>query len=88
MSFIDINKNQKAKMIIKYTRASSKVNFESIKDRECFYSGGILYMKILQQDLNFYNIKNVNAISIINAGLTFFEPDETVYKSTKEEINI
>jgi hypothetical protein len=44
MSFIDINKNQKAKMIIKYTRASSKVNFESIKDRECFYSGGILYM--------------------------------------------
>ena len=60
-----------------------KVCFNDIKDKECFYSGGVLYMKIFQQDLKEYNITNVNAISILNAGLTFFENDEIVIKANK-----
>ena len=41
-------------------------------------------MKILQQDLDHYKIDNINAISIINAGLTFFDLDETVYRAVRE----
>jgi len=74
------------KTIIKYEKIGLKVRFDTIEDKECFYSGGTLYMKILQQDLDFYKTNNVNAISILNAGLTLFEPDETVYKATKEQI--
>ena len=74
------------KTIIKYEKIGLKVRFDTIEDKECFYSGGALYMKILQQDLKHYKIDNVNAISILNAGLTLFESDETVYKATKEQI--
>jgi len=72
------------KISIDYIKSVENVNFCQINDRECFYSGGVLYMKILQQDLESYNIINVNAISIINAGLTFFEADENVNRATKE----
>lgn len=72
------------KIVIEYQK-KEKVLFEEIKDRECFYSGGVLYMKILQQDLEAYNINNVNAISIINAGLTCFANDEEVYRASKED---
>lgn len=72
------------KTIIEYAKNDIKVCFESIKDKECFYSGGVLYMKILQQDLNYYKIDNINAISILNAGLTFFEADETVVAAIRE----
>ena len=75
------------KTTIEYEKIGSKVRFDTIEDKECFYSSGTLYMKILQQDLDFLKINNVNAISILNAGLTFFDYDETVYKSTKEIIN-
>gem|GEM_PF-6126955 len=76
------------KTVIEYAKieSKSKVKFEQIEDKCCFYSGGVLYMKIFQQDLEFLKISNINAISILNAGLTFFEPDEMVYESTKEEI--
>jgi hypothetical protein len=74
------------RMIIECTKSDTKTCFESIEDRAYFYSGGVLYMKILQQDLISYKINNVNAISILNAGLTFFEPDETVNKAIKEVI--
>jgi hypothetical protein len=65
--------------------ANQKALFSEIKDRECFYYGGTLYMKILSQDLREYNINNVNAISIINAGLTYFNDDETVCKASKKK---
>lgn len=71
------------KTIIEYEKGKEKVLFEDIKDRECFYSGSVLYMKILQPDLEAFNIKNVNAISIVNAGLTYFDNDEEVYRATK-----
>ena len=74
------------KIIIDYTETKSKVFFEQIKDRECFYSGGVLYMKILTQDLDSYGISNINAISILNAGLTFFQADEMVNEATKEQL--
>ena len=60
-----------------------KTVFKNIKDREFFYSGGVLYMRICSQDLKEFIIDNVNAISIINAGLTCFDDDETVFKASK-----
>ena len=68
--------------VIVSTRKEKTV-FKNIKDREFFYSGGILYMRIFSQDLKEYNIDNVNAISIINAGLTYFDDDETVFRASK-----
>ena len=73
------------KTIIEYTKTNSKIRFEHIEDKCCFYSGGVLYMKILQQDLKHLGINNANAISILNAGLTFFESDEIVNEVTKEQ---
>ena len=77
------------KTIIEYEKSKESVLFEVIKDKECFYSNGVLYMKILQQDLDLYKInstdevKGINAVSIINAGLTLFSRDEKVFKATK-----
>lgn len=72
------------KISIDYIKSDEEIDFYQINDKECFYSGGVLYMKILQQDLEAYNIINVNAVSILNAGLTFFMADETVNRATKE----
>lgn len=69
---------------IKYKKSNVKILFGAVEDRACFYSNGVLYMKILSQDLKAFNITNVNAISIINAGLTFFDADEVVDEATKE----
>ena len=66
-----------------YMKSDETVNFEYLRDTECFYSGGVLYMKINSQDLKAYNINNVNAISLLNAGLTFFEKDEIVNKAAR-----
>jgi hypothetical protein len=74
------------KVVIEYIKINQKICFEEIEDKGCFYSGGVLYMKILQQDLKHYKIDNVNAISILNAGLTFFETDETVNKAIRNQI--
>lgn len=70
-------------MKVDYSRKNEKKLFQDVQDRECFYSGGTLYMKIFSQDLKEYGIKNVNAISIINAGLTFFVADEEVIIAEK-----
>lgn len=78
------------KTILEYTKSDSTVLFKTIQEKESFYSSGVLYMKILQQDLDLYNInstdpvKGINAISLLNAGLTFFESDEMVYRATRE----
>lgn len=41
-------------------------------------------MKIHTEDLEFFDITNVNAISILNAGLAFFTENEEVYKADRE----
>ena len=69
-------------MIIEYKK-ENEIAFEKIKDKECFFSNGILYMKIFSQDLREYNIDCVNAISIINAGLTKFDNNEIVIKAKR-----
>lgn len=48
-------------MIIEYKK-ENEIAFEDLKDKECFFSNGVLYMKILSQDLKEYNISCVNAI--------------------------
>lgn len=68
---------------INYTRIGEETTFGQLSSRDCFYSGGVLYMKIFHQDLAELGITNVNAISIVNAGLTFFHDDEQVYRATK-----
>lgn len=40
------------KTIVEYTKTNSKKYFKDIKNKECFYSNGVLYMKILQQEFN------------------------------------
>lgn len=69
-------------MIIEYKK-ENEIAFEKIKDKECFFSNGVLYMKIFSQDLREYNIDCVNAISIINAGLTKFDNNEIVIKTKR-----
>lgn len=66
-------------MVIKYKK-ENEIAFEKLKDKECFLSNGVLYLKIFSQDLKEYNIDCVNAISVINAGLTKFDNDEIVVK--------
>lgn len=73
----------KMKMIIECIKDKHKCNFSDVKDKEFFVSGGVLYLKINQQDLREYNIENINAVSI-NGGLTKFYEDETVYRVDKK----
>ena len=72
------------KVVIQCVKENKKIKFEELQDREYFYSNGVLYLKILQQDLDEYGINNINAVSLLNTGLTFFQNDEMVYRSTKE----
>lgn len=73
--------------IFKYKKGK-QTNFENIKDKHCFYSGGILYKKISKQDLMEYDITVINAISIINGGLTKFDNDEKVTEAIMEHEHI
>lgn len=68
------------KKVIVYESYKKSVNFEDLENKECFCSNGVLYMKINEQDLKEYGINQVNAISVENAGLTFFDNDEEVNK--------
>lgn len=69
-------------MIIEYKK-ENEIAFEKIKDKECFFSSGVLYMKIFSQDLKEYNIDCVNAISVVNAALTKFDNKELVIKAKR-----
>ena len=59
------------------------IRFGDLKDKEFFFSNGVLYIKIFKQDLAEYHISCVNAISIINAGLTKFDDEELVFRAEK-----
>lgn len=69
--------------IFKYEKGRL-INFKDIKDKHCFYSSGVLYKKIFSQDLTEYGITTINAISIINGGLTKFDDDERVREAITE----
>lgn len=69
-------------MIIRYEK-EKEIDFKDLEDKECFFSNGVLYMKIFSQDLREYNISCVNAISIVNAGLNKFDNDESVIKAKR-----
>lgn len=69
-------------MIIEYKK-ENEIAFEKIKDKECFFSSGVLYIKIFSQDLKEYNIDCVNAISVVNAALTKFDNKELVIKAKR-----
>lgn len=69
-------------MIIKFEKGD-KIAFGDLADKECFFSDGLLYIKIFSQDLKAFDIDCVNALSIENAGLTKFADDETVIKAKK-----
>lgn len=73
--------NRGKKCIVISYKEEGETSFETLKDSECFFSNGVLYLKILAQDLNEYNINCVNAISIINAGLTRFDDDELIVRA-------
>lgn len=69
------------KEVFVYQSNKKSIGFGDLKDRDYFYSNGVLYMKISEQDLKEYGINQVNAISVKNAGLTFFEDDEMVNRA-------
>lgn len=75
--------NQGRKCIVVSYKEEGETSFGTLKDRECFFSNGVLYLKILSQDLKEYNINCVNAISIVNAGLTRFNDDELVVRAKR-----
>lgn len=70
-------------MIINFEK-SSEITFGDLTDKECFFSDGLLYIKIFSQDLKAFDIDCVNAISIENAGLTKFADDEIVIRAKKQ----
>lgn len=70
--------NRGKKCIVISYKEEGETYFGALKDKECFFSNGALYLKIFTPDLNAYNINCVNAISIVNAGLTRFGDDELV----------
>lgn len=75
--------NRGKKCIVISYEEEGETSFGTLKDKECFFSNGVLYLKIFAQDLNEYNINCVNAISIVNAGLTRFGDDELIVRAKR-----
>ena len=75
--------NRGKKCIVISYKEEGETSFEALKDRECFFSNGTLYLKIFAPDLSAYNINCANAISIVNADLTRFDDDELVVRAKR-----
>lgn len=75
--------NQGKKCIVISYKEEGETSFETLKDRECFFSNGTLYLKFFAPDLTAYNINCANAISVINADLTRFDDDELVVRAKR-----
>lgn len=73
--------------IFKFSKGNN-TKFKDIADKQCFYSGGDLYKKIFSQDLAVYEITSVNAISMVNGGLTKFMDDEKVVEAIMEHESV
>lgn len=57
-----------------------KTLFKNVEDKQFFFdANNVLYKRIFSQDLKEFGISCVNAVSVINGGLTFFHDDENVY---------
>lgn len=75
--------NQGKKCIVISYKEEGETSFGTLKDRECFFSNGALYLKIFAPDLSDYNINCANAISIVETGLTRFDDDELVVRAKR-----
>ena len=74
---------------VKISKGLQKVNFSEIKEAEFFFDlNKTLYKRILKQDLDEWKITCVNAVSIVNGGLTLFEDDEEVYTAMVDTDNL
>lgn len=60
---------------IKYGITKETVKFSEIQEREFFYIGNNIYVK-----LRYVEIKTENAINVETFKLAFFQPDEAVTK--------
>lgn len=70
------------KMKIECEKAEKTV-FGAIWDREYFYHGNMLCVKITQPKIKTSLMSKVNAMSIISAGWTYLRDDEPVYRVNK-----
>ena len=59
---------------------------KEVKDHQIFMSNGVIYTKLLDQDLKEWNINNINAVGILSGGLTRFLPDEKVFLCTSKNL--
>lgn len=75
--------NREKKCIVISYKEEGETSFETLKNRECFFSNGVLYLKIFAPDLSDYNINCANAISIVEAGPTRFNDDELVVRAKR-----
>ena len=48
-------------------------------------SNGVIYTKLLEQDLKEWGVNNVNAVGILSGGLTKFWPDEKIFLCSSEK---
>lgn len=69
--------------VVEYCGAEKNVSFSALDGQQAFYSGGVLYLKLLSQDLKIYGIGNVNAVAVLSGGLTFFQDDEKVIRAER-----
>lgn len=80
-------KQEEKEMLFIKKKQGKAIDFEQVKDHQQFMSNGVIYVKILRQDLKEYGINNVNAVSIVNGGLTYFDKDEKVYLCEVQKIS-
>ncbi len=68
---------------MKISKGLQRVKFSEIKEAGFFFDlNKTLYKKILKQDLDGWKITCINAVSIVNGGLTIFRDGEEVYTAT------
>lgn len=71
-------------MLIIKKENKKAIPFSEVKDHQLFMSNGVIYTKLLEQDLKEWGVNNVNAVGILSGGLTRFWPDEKVYLCISE----
>lgn len=73
-------------MLVIKKESKKVILFSEVKDHQLFMSNGVIYTKLLEQDLKEWGINNVNAVGILSGGLTKFWPDEKVFLCYSEKI--
>ena len=72
-------------MLIIKKESKKAILFSEVKDYQLFMSNGVIYTKLLEQDLKEWGVNNVNAVGILSGGLTKFWPDEKVFLCSFEK---